>query len=362
MTGGIALFDDYPGPILGHHPDLLVGLARAAASAAPGEQVQVHCPPVYLESTGSLDGIEVHSVSGRRLPVDVTLTARNLDATCRRARAAGIGVVLNLFFDESHAAVPLDDRGVRFVHVVHRPGELPRTPEMRHRLATLAARDGFVVHTERGRAAMLGLVPTGSVARIPWPAGSRADVMARFAEALAPTHPHVLLVGGARPDKGIDVLLDALATPTGAPPLRIVGEHTAEDDAHLAARTESLDVTWHRRWVDGPAIDDAIRRAAVVVFPYLPEFGLHAGASGALAQATTFAKPLVVSDVLAPDLVSGAGCLVVPAGDPVALRASIDRAVAHAAALHAAAGRAREVVLQAHTFEGHLERMLAVVR
>lgn len=358
MNEGLALFDDYPGPILGHHPDLLVGLARAATGVVRGAPVQVHCPTTYLLHAGPLDGIDVHTVAGRRPPVDVELAERNLAQACRDAQSAGISVVVNMFFDETYAAVPLHVDGVRFLHVVHRAGELPRTPSVLRRLAVLAERDVFVVHTERGRQRLEQLIPGAAAHCIPWPAASQKEVRTRFTSGTEPhgSNLHALMVGGARRDKGIATLLEAVE---GGPPLRIVGELAASDIRSLE-KGAPANVSWNRHWVDRQVIDEAIRIAAVVVFPYLPEFAEHAGASGALAQAQTFAKPLIVSDVLASDLVTGAGCLQVPPGDADELREAITNAMHEKARLHEEARSAYRAISGAHTYESHVARLLSL--
>lgn len=352
MTG-IAFFDEYPGPVLGHHPDLIVGLGRAAAENMP---VRLYCPQYYLAATDLPPSVEVVPVAGRRLPVDVDITRDNLLCGSRDARGAGITTMVNLFFDESHAGVPLGDIGIRFVHVVHRPGELPRDRGTKRRLAALAERDAFVVHTVRGREVLAEVVPGASVTYVPWPAATAAAIDARFDRVPAVAEaPRVAVVGGARRDKGTWVLLDAMV---GGPPVHIIGELAPEDEQELRKRARGSDVAWADRWVDRHAMEEAIAQASVLVFPYLPEFTRHAGASGALVQARTFAKPLVVSDVLAPELVSTAGCLEVPAGDVRALRRVVEQALANQVELHDEARSAREVVRRAHSYDDHVRALL----
>ncbi len=352
MTG-IAFFDEYPGPILGHHPDLIVGLGRAAAEMMP---VRLYCPLYYLSATDPPPAVKVVSVNGCRLPVDVDVTRDNLLSASHDARNAGITTMVNLFFDESHPGVPLDDIGVRFVHVVHRPGELPRDRSTKRRLAAVAERDAFVVHTVRGREVLDEVVPGASVTYVPWPAATAAAIDSRFNRMPAVVEPRrVAVVGGARRDKGTWVLLEAMV---GGPPVHIIGELAPEDEQQVREWARGSDVVWADRWVDPHAMEEAIAAAAVLVFPYLPEFTRHAGASGSLAQARTFAKPIVVSDVLAPELVSTAGCLKVPAGDVHALRRVVEQALANDFELHNEARSAREEVRRAHSYEYHVQALL----
>lgn len=357
MISGAALFDEYPGPVLGHHPDLLFGLAEAAGRLLQPAPVRTYCPPTYWPSERTPRWVTRRSCIGTRLPGDPLRTRRNLRRACADARTVGCSLFLNLYLDETYESLPLDERGMKFVHVLHRPGELVPSGEAHQRLMEAATSDLFVVHTERGRRMAQSLLPGASIVSAPWPTATRVQVEERFAqEVTAGDEPYVLMIGGPRADKGIASLLEAIAD---GPRLRIVGEVAPVDEVHLRDLGQRMRVEWDRTWVGREVLEDAIRGAAVVVFPYLAQFAAHGGASGALAQATTFAKPLVVSEVLVADLPSRDGCIVVPSDDPATLRGAIGEALERSHELRDAASRALEAVCEAHTYEGHLSKLLS---
>jgi len=110
--------------------------------------------------------------------------------------------------------------------------------------------------------------------------------------------PVVLFFGLLRPYKGIDVLIRAaeqLAAPTGqaAPELWIVG-NPRMDLTELRERTARLrlDVRWLPRFIEDSEIPAIMRRADVLVLPYL-----DGEQSGVLYTGIAFGKAMVVSDV-----------------------------------------------------------------
>lgn len=113
-----------------------------------------------------------------------------------------------------------------------------------------------------------------------------------------PRPPVVLFFGLLRPYKGIDVLIRAaeqIAAPTGevAPELWIVG-NPRMDLTELRERTARLrlDVRWLPRFIEDSEIPAIMRRADVLVLPYL-----DGEQSGVLYTGIAFGKAMVVSDV-----------------------------------------------------------------
>ena len=334
----------------------------------------VFCPPNY-HPMGPPTGVTARPIVGERLPPNPRLSRTNLADACAEAKALGYSLLVNLFLDETAAAIPIADPGLGLAHVLHRPGELSVSPEIATRLFAAAERDLFVVHTVRGLDQARNLLPRGAtITHLPWPTATSAEIADRFAtsEPIAdrpkpvavkeivdrgPDDPddYLLVIGGARADKGITTLLEAIR---GGPPLRIAGE-TAREDEHLLSNLDTeIHLKRDRRWVPRSEMEDAIRKASVVMFPYRQEFALHGGASGALAQAITFARPMVVSDVLHQDVPHVGGCLTVPPDDPTALRAAIDQALATGDALRRAAQIGRAAVDHAHSYEDHLRGLV----
>lgn len=249
---------------------------------------------------------------------------------------------------------------------MHRPGyfaaDAVRHPEQRGTLADLVrdrAHSGlFVVNTRVGERQAAKFVAAGDLLRAGWPAASRAEVAGRFERPYAEPQdePYVLSIGSARSDKGIDMLMSALAD---GPRLRVVGQQYEGVEAQLTTEYPDTRVDWETGWISRSRLCQAIDDAAVLVFPYQAEFAGYGGASGALAQALAAGKPVIVSEILADQVppVSDA-CRVVSSTDERALRRSIEDALRDPRALHEAAIGTRAHVDRNHTYEGHLEQVL----
>lgn len=352
------LFDDYPNNDLGHHPAFALGLARAA-HARFGEPTPLYCPRSYLAGAGATAYLRFLECEGPR-PYTPTASSENVTRVARETELDGDArFVFNLFLDENFGSFDRVACKISFVHALHRPGPGPRGPESsRPALQWLAQRprDLLVVHTNSGLRRAAEIAPAARIARIGWPAAHRDEVIRRFAKPSTPTtEPQVLLIGGARLDKGIRTLLDAIE---GGPELRVVGEQAPGMREQLEADFPRARVRWDVGWAPTAALDEAIDAASACVFPYLPEFGRHGGASAALAHALTHPTPVIISTVLADQIPASDACLVVPAGEVAPLERAIERAVSSAAELRAAAGGHLAYALAEHTYEGHLKRVL----
>jgi glycosyltransferase involved in cell wall biosynthesis len=372
MTG-VAVFDDFTDTVLGHHPDFTVGLANAApAVTAPGDAVLLYCPPEYLHQRSPHPGVAHHPSVGRspgsgpvKLPYARGVEPDNLAAACLDAQRRGAEVFIDCYFDENYAAWPAPPTTLRFVHSLHRPGYFARQAGEhigRERLARLLREldrnDLFVVHSRAGERLAAELVDQRALIRTGWPSATRAEVAAWFDRAATATDdadPYVLSIGSARGDKGFELLVSALATNHR---LRIVGQQYEGVEADVRARHPDKRIEWETGWVSRERLGEEIARAAVIVFPYQPEFTDYGGASGALGQALTFGKPVIVSEVLADQVPDSPACRVIPTGDAAALRRAIDEALGDLPALREAAADLRKYVEDHHTYEGHLERIL----
>lgn len=113
-----------------------------------------------------------------------------------------------------------------------------------------------------------------------------------------PRPPVILFFGLLRPYKGLDVLLRAaeqLASPTGetAPELWIVGNPRMDLGALKEQASKlRLDVRWLTRFIEDTEIPAIMRRADVLVLPYL-----DGEQSGVLYTGLAFGKAMVVSEV-----------------------------------------------------------------
>jgi glycosyltransferase involved in cell wall biosynthesis len=144
----------------------------------------------------------------------------------------------------------------------------------------------------------------------------------------------ILFVGRLVPGKGIDVLVEALASVAAGTPvhLTIVGDGPLR--AALERRvihTGIADEVTFAGFLPPSDVDDLYRRTAVVVVPSVEAEGLNlvaieAMASGAIVVATTVGG-------LAETMRDGRNGIVVEPGDPASLTAGLDRALAIAGAL-----------------------------
>ncbi len=165
-----------------------------------------------------------------------------------------------------------------------------------------------------------------------------------------------------------------------------VGKDLARDYATLARAAESLDapvrLVAHPRNLEGlklpPNVEasyglswtelrDAYAGAACVVLP-LRRPGYPYGTEGsgltALLEAMASARPLVVTDraIFGDYVADGESCLAVPAEDPAALGAGVERVLGDRALAERLGTRGRELVEQRFTTRDLAERLAAVIR
>lgn len=154
---------------------------------------------------------------------------------------------------------------------------------------------------------------------------SRVRTVRSFTRAFpnASTEPgaYGLYLGRLSAEKGIDVLLRALAS-TGDPPFKVVGEGPGRDELLALARTLGLQRTEFVGRLETKDVDEVIRGARYVTMPSLwDETGGLAAMEGMAAG-----RPILVSDRGGlPELTSSGGGFSVTAGDVVATSAAITR-------------------------------------
>lgn len=356
-----ALFDDYPNDDIGHHPALAFGMA-SAAHARSQRRISLFCPRTFLGGLPAPPYVDLHACEGPT-PYRTMSSRANVRRVVDHVQSGGADFVFNLFLDEnfdSFRGLPVD---ARIVHALHRPGPQPRGPMSRRaKLDWLNERphDVVVVHTSSGLRLAREAAPAARIVRAGWPAAHRDDVIVRFEREnhLPASAPHVLVVGGARVDKGIECLLEAAQH---GPEIRVLGEQAPGLHEQLSRRFPQTRIRWHTSWVSPTTLDEAIARASACVFPYLAEFGRHAGASGALAQALTHPVPVIVSSTLADQVPVSAACQVVPTGDVGALKNALDQVSAADQDLREAASGRLAFALEEHTYEGHFDRVITAL-
>jgi glycosyltransferase involved in cell wall biosynthesis len=135
-----------------------------------------------------------------------------------------------------------------------------------------------------------------------------------------PDRPFLLFVGDLRPDKGINVLLAAYSALVDAPPLVLIGKVWAE-----SPREFPPNVIVFKNWPND-AVLAAWERSLMAIVPSVwPEpFGL------VVIEAMAAGRPVLASRIGGiPDIVvDGETGLLLPPGDPDALRQAIERLLA----------------------------------
>lgn len=371
MTG-FALFDDFTDSVLGHHPDFVVGLADAAARAGGTGSARLYCPSSYLRHHQLRPGVvhrpssaESPNSAGKKVSFSSWASPANVALASSDAEAHGSELFLNCYFDENYPAWPGPRTTMRYVHVLHRPGyfaaDAARYAADAGGVAGLvrerAGDSLFVVNTLTGARQAGAFIDPATIIRTGWPTATRAEVDWWYRDNRPPVgdEPYVLSIGSARSDKGINVLLAALAD---GPRLVILGQQYDGVEERIRQEHARTRVEWESGWVSRQRLSEVIRGASVIVFPYQREFAGYGGASGALAQALAAGKPVIVSDVLAEQVPASPACRVVPTDDVVVLRRAVTEALREVENLHIAASELRDHVEKNHTYEGFVEQVM----
>ena len=201
---------------------------------------------------------------------------------------------------------------------------LPRDPRRWQHLAQrrlFDLVDAIIVHYEAGRHRLLEMgLPEEKIHVIPIGAyrhqaelSCPAPLIPEFARVECPV---ALFFGLIRPNKGLDVLLEAWRGIEGAE-LWVVGQPRM--DISELRRAAPPNVRFVTRWMTEAEIPAIFQRADVVVLPYR-----EIDQSGVAFTALAFGRPLLLSDAGGfPDIARVGAARVVPAGDPQALGAAL---------------------------------------
>jgi glycosyltransferase involved in cell wall biosynthesis len=148
---------------------------------------------------------------------------------------------------------------------------------------------------------------------------------------------------------------------------------TIDAPAELAVHARNLEgvdlppnATW-RGLIPSLELRELYARAACVVLPQRPDdypYGTEAGGSIALLEAMAMAKPVVLTErEMLRDLVDdGVDALVVPAEDPTALRAAIERVLGDPELARSLGAAARARIERAHSTRDFAARLAPVLR
>nr|WP_246253442.1 glycosyltransferase family 4 protein [Sulfitobacter maritimus] len=148
-----------------------------------------------------------------------------------------------------------------------------------------------------------------------------------------PSNKVVLFFGLLRPSKGVDHLLEAFAqVPTRHNARLVISGYPTKmfDTQALRRRAKSLGIEarcrFHFDYLPNEKVSPLMEMADLVVFPYR-----NATASGVLALAQSFAKPVIATRVggLMEAVTDGETGITVPPEDPTAIAKAIDDLLAH---------------------------------
>jgi glycosyltransferase involved in cell wall biosynthesis len=231
-----------------------------------------------------------------------------------------------------HIAAAVTRARIPLVFVCHNPIEHEDAAWKRMLSAwVLGTTDRFVVHDRHGRQALLERFPNARVLVHPHPVhghfpAARGSLPRRAALEL-------LFFGFVRPYKGLDLLLDALASLRGRDiKLTVAGEFWSRPD-QCRAKIEALRlqemVELAPRYHSEQEAAELFARADAIVLPYRSATG-----SAVIPLAYHYGKPVIATEVGGlPDVVQhGMTGLLVAPGSAVALAAAIDAMPADRAA------------------------------
>lgn len=165
----------------------------------------------------------------------------------------------------------------------------------------------------------------------------------------------VVFAGRISPEKGVDVLVEAVAQLPRQVPVHVAGDGPALPAVRaLAERVAPGRVRFHGR-LDKTRLHELIRSSAVVAVPSR----WHENQPMAVLEAFACGVPVVGTDLGGlPELISpGVDGEVVAAGDPAALGAALGKLVADPDRAYAMGGSAREKIDRDFTPELHLSRL-----
>jgi glycosyltransferase involved in cell wall biosynthesis len=343
----------------------------AAALARAGAEVELLTSRFLYGPVPEADGYRVREVFYRRG------AARGLDAPARRLAKLAEHVPDMLRLRRQVAAdvvhyqwltVPLLDAALlppRRPRVMTAHYVLPPAPSRARRAAARAAfarMDAVVAHSEHGARRLreeVGLEPE-RVRVIPHGA---LDYLTRLpSEAPLPAElegaegPVVLFFGLLRPYKGIDTLLRAFASLSGAE-LWIVGNpRMAVGPLHGLAAQAPGRVRFLTRFVADAELPAIMRRADVLALPYR-----DVEQSGVLYSGLAFGKPMVLSAVGGfPEVASEGAARLVPPDDPEALARVLAELVGDEGAREELAAAARRAAAGPYSWSEVARRTLAL--
>jgi glycosyltransferase involved in cell wall biosynthesis len=311
----------------GHHPEYAGHVARYLQEV--GDLVLIATSDGLQALTGQqveeVADVSSLAASGgpQRTGFSPVAVAQGVHRCMRVARQEQVDIVHFLYLDRSELALlasltlrrwrPRVFGTLFWPYFVHGDGEtIQATKRLFHsanrraleRLLSHRLMDGLFVHSERTRSLLLSTFRASVSERIhivPDPAKEAPDMSvedARLALGLPRDVPMILFFGGARFDKGPDILLEALLRLSGdwlavmAGSAGFVGAQEAENCRRFLQDPKRLITRFEL--IPEQDADRYFRAADVIVLPYRSCFK---GTSGVLQRAAASGKPVVASDV-----------------------------------------------------------------
>jgi glycosyltransferase involved in cell wall biosynthesis len=206
---------------------------------------------------------------------------------------------------------------------------------------------GVLVQSEANRAALLDQLDRVSAA-VREEVAARLDVIPNGLDLpadLAPPGGRVLSVGRLIPEKGMDVVIDAVAGIQGQ--LTIAGAGPEHERLEARARRHGLEARF-AGFVDRERLAALYRESWVVVLAARQGEGLP----NVVLEAFAHGRPVIATPVAGVlDLVrEGVNGLIVPAGDPRALRDALAR-MSHERGLAERLGRAGRTAAEGYSWD-----------
>ncbi len=243
-----------------------------------------------------------------------------------------------------------EDLKVRLFHLVESLAQLAADRVV---LVSAAQRQRPLQRSSRARTHVIHNA-VDTAAPVQWAAGRDAT---RRALGLPPETPLIATVGRLSPEKGVDVLIDALAGMDG-PPAHAVIVGDGPQRAELIARAERRGVVARVHFVGYSAVPgDYLLAADVIVLPSRSE-----GIPNVALEAMALGKPLVAAAVGGtPEVVideqSG---LLVASEDPAALGRAIARVTADPVLAHRLAAGGERRVADEFSIAARCDKILAL--
>jgi polysaccharide biosynthesis protein PslF len=262
--------------------------------------------------------------------------------------------------------------------VMHEVPKNPTPPQRSGIEAIVAAADEVVVMSEAAqeRLRLEYAIDRRKVTTIPH--GATVPISPRVKRASRPT---ILTFGLLRPGKGIERVIDAMASLSDVPgrPRYLVAGPThptvlaAEGEAYREARIEQAhrlgvadSVSFNAGYYDGEVLTALIQQAAVVVLPY---DSTDQVTSGVLVDAIVSGRPVVATAFPhAVEVLNGGVGIVVDHDDPDALASSLRRVITQPRLAGDMAAAARQLAQEmawpvvADAYVGLAQRMIAAGR